>query len=235
MIPEKLKNSLIKRGIREKLITYLEGTVLARYVQNNYGGHGIDHVMEVVSRSFEIIDEFNLKVNEELALTAACYHDIGYADDPDNHETVSAEMFKNDAFLSDYFSKEEIEEGARSIVDHRASLEYDARDMIGKIISSADRETDVNRMLTRSILYQTERVGAKIENPTSLDIIEASYKKLSSKYGNGGYAKMYYPDKKYQDYLKEMQSLLENKDAFIARELELIKTLDSEVKRILKK
>ena len=30
---------------------------------------------------------------------------------------------------------------------------------------------------------------------------------------------MYFPDKKYTEYLKEMQELLENKDKFIAREM----------------
>lgn len=28
---------------------------------------------------------------------------------------------------------------------------------------------------------------------------------------------MYYPDKKYKDYLEEMQNLLENKEAFVER------------------
>jgi len=235
METENLKRFLLSREIKSELITYIEENVLSKYNENNYGGHGVEHILEVISRSFEIIDEFKLQVNENLVLAAAAYHDIGYEQDPDNHEEVSAEMFKKDAFMNAFFTESEIEEGARSIVDHRASLEYEARDTIGKIISSADRETNVDRMLTRSILYQTERLITKIENPTPTDIIEASFKKLSSKYGKGGYAKMYFPDKKYLSYLEEMQMLLENKDAFIARESTLINNLKSEITRILKK
>ena len=49
-------------------------------------------------------------------------------------------------------------------------------------------------------------------------MIENSYKKLNSKYGKGGYAKMYFSDEKYQKFITEMQVLLENKDEFIRRE-----------------
>ena len=110
---------------------------------------------------------------------------------------------------------------SEAIVDHRASLEYEARSEYGKLVSSADREVSVENMLKRSVNFQRDK--HKNEFPTDLEVIEYSYKKLSSKYGKGGYAKMYYPDKKYKDYLKEMQELIENKDLFIKRELEIIK------------
>lgn len=109
---------------------------------------------------------------------------------------------------------------SEAIVDHRASLEYEARSEYGKLVSSADREISVENMLKRSVNFQRDK--HKTENPTDLEVIEYSYKKLSSKYGKGGYAKMYYPDKKYKDYLKEMQELIENKDLFVKRELEII-------------
>lgn len=232
---DNLRELLIKRGINPQLQEYIFSNVLTKYSENNYGGHGIEHILEVISRSFEIIDEFHLQVNENIVFVASAYHDIGYEQDPDNHEVVSSEIFKNDPNMLLFFSGEEIEETAKSIVDHRASLEYEARNTIGKIISSADRETNVDRMFKRSILYQTERIQEKVENPTINDIIEASYKKLSSKYGKGGYAKMYYPDKKYLAYLEEMQNLLENKELFIERELMLANELNGEITRILKK
>ena len=36
---------------------------------------------------------------------------------------------------------------------------------------------------------------------------------------------MYYPDKKYKDYLNTMQDLLENKDKFIEAEMKIAKNL----------
>ena len=107
-----------------------------------------------------------------------------------------------------------------AIVDHRASLEYEARSVYGKLVSSADRAIDVDDMLRRSIAFQTEK--HKSENPTIEQIIEYSFKKLSSKYGNGGYAKMYFQDDKYKDYLAKMNKILSDKNEFIKAELELI-------------
>ena len=125
--------------------------------------------------------------------------------------------------MEKFFNAEERNIIAEAIFDHRASLEYEARSIYGKIVSSADRETSVENMLTRSILYQADK--HKAENPSLEQVIEYSYKKLSSKYGKGGYAKMYYPDEKYKNYLNKMQELLENKEKFIEAEMDLAKRL----------
>lgn len=209
--------------VNKNLEDYIEKKVLPQYDANNVGGHGKEHIETVINRSFEIIKEFNLDVNKDMVYTIAAFHDIGYKENPDQHEEVSSEKFKQDKEIAKFFNDEQIKVIAEAIVDHRASLEYEARSIYGKIVSSADRETSVENMLTRSILYQADK--HKAENPTIEQVIEYSYKKLSSKYGKGGYAKMYYPDKKYTQYLDKMQELLENKDKFIEAEMNLAKTL----------
>ena len=209
--------------VNKNLEDYIEKKVLPQYDANNVGGHGKEHIETVINRSFEIVKEFNLDVNKDMVYTIAAFHDIGYKENPDQHEEVSSEKFKQDKEIAKFFNDEQIKVIAEAIVDHRASLEYEARSIYGKIVSSADRETSVENMLTRSILYQADK--HKAENPTIEQVIEYSYKKLSSKYGKGGYAKMYYPDKKYTQYLDKMQELLENKDKFIEAEMNLAKTL----------
>lgn len=209
--------------VNQNLEDYIEKNVLPQYDANNVGGHGKKHIETVINRSFEIVKEFNLDVNKDMVYTIAAFHDIGYKENPDQHEEVSSEKFKQDKEIAKFFNDEQIKVIAEAIVDHRASLEYEARSIYGKIVSSADRETSVENMLTRSILYQADK--HKAENPTIEQVIEYSYKKLSSKYGKGGYAKMYYPDKKYTQYLDKMQELLENKDKFIEEEMNLAKTL----------
>ena len=119
-----------------------------------------------------------------------------------------------------FFNEEERKIIAEAIVDHRASLEYEARSIYGKLVSSADRAIDVDKMLKRSIAFQSEK--HKAENPSVQDVIEYSYKKLSSKYGNGGYAKMYFPDDKYQEYLDKMNKLFSDKNEFIKAEMNII-------------
>ena len=209
-----------KTTLNKELQNYIEKNILPQYDNNNVGGHGRAHIDTVINRCYEIISEHDLDVDINMVYTVAAFHDIGYRVDPDKHEEVSSKMFLEDKTLRQYFSPSELLMMAEAIVDHRASLEYEARNIYGKIVSSADREIDVENMLRRSILYQADK--HKDENPTTLDIIEYSYKKLSSKYGKGGYAKMYYPDKKYKDYLSKMQQLFEDKNIFIQAEIDLI-------------
>lgn len=207
--------------IRDELKKYIEETIMKKYDENNIGGHGKEHIETVINRSFELKKEFNLNLDDEKIYVIAAYHDIGYKENPDEHERVSSEIFLKDEKMKEFFPNEEDRiMMSEAIVDHRASLEYEARSEYGKLVSSADREISVENMLKRSVNFQRDK--HKAENPTDLEVIEYSYKKLSSKYGKGGYAKMYYPDKKYKDYLKEMQELIENKDLFVKRELEII-------------
>ena len=206
--------------INKKLKKYIENNIMNKYKDDNYGGHGWEHIQDVINRSFELKDKFNLEVDPNMVYTIAAYHDIGYRQDPDNHEKVSSEIFLQDEEMKKFFNDEERNIIAEAIVDHRASLEYEARSVYGKLVSSADRAIDVDDMLRRSIAFQTEK--HKSENPTIEQIIEYSFKKLSSKYGNGGYAKMYFQDDKYKDYLAKMNKILSDKNEFIKAELDLI-------------
>lgn len=207
----------------EEEINYVEDKVLPLY-DTNIGGHGRDHILTVIMRSFEIKKEFDLSLKNKLILIIAAYHDIGYKKDPDNHEQVSSEMFLADKEIQKFLEPDEVQIVAEAIVDHRASLEYEARSEYGKLVSSADRETSVENMLKRSFLYQADKHAD--ENPTIEQVIEYSFKKLTKKFGKDGYAKMYFPDKKYTEYLKEMQKLLENKEKFIEREMKFAPLLN---------
>ncbi len=201
----------------ENEIAYVEDKVLPLY-DTNIGGHGREHIVTVILRAFEIMSEFKLKLNPKIVLITAAYHDIGYKKDPDNHEQVSSEMFLADKEIQKFLEPEEVQITAEAIVDHRASLEYEARSEYGKLVSS------VENMLKRSFLYQADKHAD--ENPSVEQIIEYSFKKLTKKFGKDGYAKMYYPDKKYTDYLSEMQDLLDNKQKFIEREMKFVPLLN---------
>ena len=209
--------------VNQKLKKYIEENILTQYDQNNVGGHGREHIETVTNRCFELMEEFNLVLDPNMVYAIASFHDLGYRLDPDDHEDVSSAMFIHDEFMRKYFNGFQRKVIAEAIIDHRASLEYEARSDYGKLVSSADREISVENMLKRSILYQADKHSA--ENPTDLQVIDYSYKKLSSKYGKGGYAKMYYPDAKYKAYLETMQEILEDKSQFVEAELMIIKKL----------
>lgn len=208
--------------IKPELKMFIEENVIPLY-DDNIGGHGKEHINSVINRSFEIVEEFNLDVDLNMVYVIAAFHDIGYKTNPDDHEKVSSDIFRSNINMRSFFNEEQLNVIAEAIVDHRASLEYEARSIYGKIVSSADREISVENMLKRSILFQTDK--HKEEKPTVMQIINYSYKKLLSKYGKGGYAKMYFQDQKYTDYINKMQELLEDKEKFIEAELQIIKKL----------
>lgn len=213
--------------INVKLKKYIEEKILTLY-DDNIGGHGINHINSVISRSLELVDEFNLEVDLNMVYVIAAFHDIGYKINSDEHEKISSDMFKSNEEMKSFFDAKQINIIAEAIIDHRASLEYEPRSIYGKIISSADREISVENMLERSILFQSDK--HKEENPTIMQIIDYSYKKLSSKYGKDGYAKMYFQDKKYIDYLNKIQEIIGDKDKFIEAELKIIEGLKKDDK-----
>ena len=208
--------------VDEKLKKYIEEKILPLYEENNIGGHGKAHIEAVIARSFELIEEFEelKKLDSNMVYVIAAFHDIGYKTNPDEHEEESAKIFKSNTEIATFFNAEQINIMAEAIAQHRASLNGEPNSDYGKLVSSADREISVENVLKRSISFQRDK--HKHENPTDRQIIEYSYKKLSSKYGKSGYAKMYYQDQKYLDYLKQMQEILENKEKFIQAELKIM-------------
>lgn len=204
-----------KYDLNNKLVKHIRKKVFPVYEKNDKG-HGLKHIRQVISRSFELVENNKLDVDINMVYTIAAYHDIGRKSerDKDNHEEISAEMMREDLELEKYFSEDKLKLIEEAIVDHRASLEYEARSIYGKIVSSADREIFLDNILYRSYFFQKN----KHPECDKLGVIENSYKKLNSKYGKGGYAKMYFSDEKYQKFITEMQVLLENKDEFIRRE-----------------
>ena len=206
--------------LNENIVKYIEEKIFPQY-DTNIGGHGIEHVKNVINRSFELNELFHLNLNPNMVYVIAAFHDMGYKVDPENHEQVSADIFYQDEVMKYFFSDEDRQIIYEAIIDHRASLEYEARSVYGKLVSSADRAIDIDIALWGIILFQRDK--HKDENLSDLDIIEYAYKKLASKYGKGGYAKMYFPDQKYQDFLNSMQKLVADKEKFIEKELSLIR------------
>lgn len=206
--------------LNENLVKYVEEKIFPEY-DTNIGGHNIEHIKLVINRSFELNELFHLNLNLNMVYVIAAFHDMGYKVDPENHEQVSADMFYQDEAMKYFFSDEDRQIIYEAIIDHRASLEYEARSVYGKLVSSADRAIDIDIALWGIILFQRDK--HKDENLSDLDIIEYAYKKLASKYGKEGYAKMYFPDQKYQDFLNSMQKLVADKEKFIEKELSLIR------------
>ena len=204
--------------INQELKQYIENNIFPEYNKNEIG-HGINHIKYVIDRSFELVKENNLEVNLDMVYVIAAYHDIGHHIDSKKHELISADIMFKDKNLENYFNKEELIIIKEAIEDHRASSNHDPRTIYGKIVSSADRNNTIEDCLERTYTY-----GKRLDpNLTEDELYERSYNALVNKFGNNGYAKFYFKDKKYEDFLIKIRKLLEDKEKYIKTQKEYIK------------
>ncbi len=212
--------------INEKLKRHIEKDVLPIYDKNEVG-HGIEHIEKVITRSFELVKENNLDVNPDIVYTVAAFHDLGHHIDPKKHEIISAEMMMKDESLPKFFTGEELKIIKEAIEDHRASGgQGKPRSIYGEIVSSADRNTAVEACLRRSYTY-----GKRLKpDATDEELFERAHFHLSEKFGVGGYAKFYFKDAKYEQFLKDIRELLSDKQKFIETQRAYIAKLKNEHK-----
>lgn len=201
--------------INSQIKKYIEKNIFPIYEQNEQG-HNLDHIKYVIKRSIKFADTIP-DINYNMVYVVAAYHDIGHHIDAKNHEKVSSEMLLKDKNLKDFFTEEEIKTMAEAVNDHRASLEYEPRNIYGKIVSSADRNTTIDIPLQRTYTYRIKHN----DDYYLSKIIKESRQHLTEKYGIKGYAneKMYFDDEEYKSYLEEMAKLTTNENLFIEKYL----------------
>ncbi len=206
--------------VNEELKKYIEENVFPEYDKNEKA-HNIDHIKDVIRRSFDLVNENDLDVICDMVYTIAAYHDIAHHIDSKTHEVLSADMMSKDKNLERFFNSEELVIIKEAIEDHRASSKTEPRSIYGKIVSSADRNNTVEDCLRRSYFY-----GKKL-NPEASDeeLFLRAYDALLNKFGEGGYAKYYFKDKQYEAFLKEIRELLKDKDKFVNAQREHIRKL----------
>ena len=215
-----LKKEIEVMEINEKLKRYIENNVFPEY-EKNEKGHDINHIKYVIDRSFELVKENKLEVNPDMVYTIAAYHDIGHYIDSKTHEIISAEMMFKDEELKKFFNDSERMIIKEAIEDHRASAEDDPRSIYGRIVSSADRNNKVEACLKRTYTY-----GKKLDpNATDEDLFLRAHDVLTKKFGEDGYAKFYFKDKKYEKFLKDIRKLLKDKEKFIKTQRDYIEEL----------
>lgn len=207
-------------NINKELKKYIEKNIFPIYDKNEKG-HGIEHIKYVIKRSFELVKENNLDVNYDMVYAIASYHDIGHHIDSKKHEIISAEIMSKDKNLEKFFSNQELVTIKEAIEDHRASAKDDPRSIYGKIVSSADRNNTIEDCLARTYTY-----GKKLNpNATDNELYERAYDVLVNKFGEDGYAKFYFKDKQYEEFLKELRKLLSDKDNYIETQRKYIEQL----------
>lgn len=197
------------KNVSADIQKYIETEILPKYA--DIGGHTDEHIQQVITRSLRFAKQAG-DVNIDMVYVIAAYHDLGRLIDDETHNYESAKMMRADEFLKARFSSEEIETMAEAVEDHRASLGHEPRSIYGKIVSSADRNTDVNAMLSRAYDYNKHLHPDFTENET----IEEVRIVLRKKYSPNGYAAstMYFDDPNFAGVLKRMEEITRDFETF---------------------
>ncbi len=199
---------------------YVENNILPIYDKND-SGHRIEHIRYVIKRSLELAEQFD-DIDLDMVYVIASFHDIAHHIDKNNHEILSAKLFYENEKMKEFFTDEQRRIIKEAIEDHRASLKYEPRSNYGKIISSADKNTDLASALKRTHAYTVKHYP----NLNIDEMINRAYKHISEKFGINGYAKTYCYDKEYDAFKKDVEKLLKNKYGFAIKYMEVNGIMD---------
>lgn len=188
--------------IPQELIRYIETAIIPRY-RDFDKAHNLSHVETVIEESLALARQ-HPETDERMVYTIAAYHDTGLCRDRATHHLLSGEILAADDTLRQWFSEEEIQTMREAVEDHRASTDHEPRSIYGKIVAEADRIIDSDITLRRTVQY-----GLK-QNPTADEEwhYRRFYKHLMEKYAPGGYLKLWFPDSKNAERLKELQAII---------------------------
>lgn len=203
-------------NVNKDLENYLHSEILPQY-ENNDGGHSFEHIDYVLRRCFKFAEQFQ-NINYDMLYAIAVFHDIAHYIDKKNHEKLSAEIFYNDKKMAEFFTLPQRIIIKEAIEDHRASSHTLPRSDYGKIISSADRSTDIDDFLRRTHAYTLKH----LPGCTQEEMIQRAYEHTEDKYGKRGYAKHYVTDEEYESFRTGIHILLQDKNKFKERYIQVI-------------
>ncbi len=193
--------------ITQSLLHYCETQVLPKY--DSYDrGHNREHIDQVVGGVLELGPTYD--VNLDMLYAAAVFHDLGVVEGRETHHLTSARMLREDIFIADFFTEEQIEVIALAIEDHRASSKNEPRSIYGMVLSSADRIIDPDTIIRRTYFYGLKHYpGLTIE--AYLDRI---YDHIMEKYAEGGYMKVPILTSKNKEGLDRLRFLASDCNSF---------------------
>jgi uncharacterized protein len=197
--------------INKDLENYIKNEILPQYEKND-SGHSLPHIDYVLKRCFKFSEQFE-NIDFNMLFAIAAFHDIAHHIDKKNHEKLSADIFYNDEKIKEFFSEDERNLIKEAIEDHRASSDSSPRSDYGKIISSADRSTDVDDFLRRTHAYTLKH----FPSCTKEEMLKRAKDHTEDKYGKSGYAKHYVKDEEYDSFREEINLLLQDSEKFKAK------------------
>lgn len=171
----------------KKLKEYINNNIKSKY-KNFDKGHNISHFNFVTKNCVNYAKQLINKGEEidlDIAYIVGAYHDVGIEFGRENHALSSGKIVREDPILKKYYSEDVIEIIAQAVEDHSSHLNYEPRNIYGKIVADADRNNTMYLVFSRPIKY-----GLKNESSLSkFEHIERVYNFVNNKFGKNGYVK----------------------------------------------
>lgn len=189
--------------IDESLKNYIETNILPLY-DGFDAAHQRNHVDMVIEQSMAIAADLNVDMNMVYAIAA--YHDTGLTVDRKTHHLVSGKIVREDMWLRDRFSEEQIETMAQACEDHRASSDHEPRSIYGRIVAEADRFIDPDTIILRTVQYG-------LANYPELDKEghrQRTLVHLHEKYAEGGYLRLWFENSPNVARLKALREIIKD-------------------------
>lgn len=189
--------------MNQECMDYIESEILPRYASFDKA-HQNDHVDRVIQESLCLAQYY--EVNPDMVYVIAAYHDVGLVEGRERHHLVSGSLLQADQKLRNWFSEEEIQLMKEAVEDHRASNKHEPRSIYGKIVSEADRVIDAETTFRRTVQYGLSHYPEMSPEEHYLRFRDH----LITKYGEGGYLKLWIPQSDNAERLQEIRGILKN-------------------------
>ncbi len=122
----------------------------------------------------------------------------------EHHHLSSGRMIRENRKLREWFTQEQIETIAQAAEDHRASSDREPRTIYGRLIAESDRLIDPMTVLRRCIQYGL----ANHPELNKEDQWERCASHIKSKYGEGGYLKLWIPESPNAQRLQTLRGII---------------------------
>ena len=169
--------------------------------------HQRDHATKVMDES--LVLAANYDVNIDMVYTIAAYHDLGLCEGREGHHLASGRIMRNDERLLRWFTPEQIEVMAQAVEDHRASALHAPRSIYGRIVAEADRNIDIDVIITRTLQYGL----AHYPELDAKGHVNRALQHLNEKYSRNGYLKLWIPGSRNEHELHQLWNLIDDEVA----------------------
>ncbi len=198
------------KNVNKELVSYINDKIFPEYDKNDKG-HGILHILAVIRRSFELKESLGLDyLDDDMIFAIASCHDNGKYIDHKTHEKIAAERFYTNPEFRNFFTDEQRKIIKEAIEDHRSSFDDTPRSDYGKLISSADRNSTIDIVFTRSFFVGQDRMP----DLTMEEFLDFTLNRLRKRYSEEDSENMFFEDEIYANFLRDMRNLLKDEKAF---------------------